>query len=227
MRCLFLSLLLVGVILPAAATAQYLPNGFGCDYSFNIEFDDDPAPGDFASTSPLTLDEHSGVIFSGPAPGQGGAILDESSGFGVSGHSSPNFLAFDRGTYAVGPETFDFFIPAATFWLEAAVRSGDTGQLTLECFDERGASRGSTSVAGTTTLQRLEIQAPGMDRCVFSFTSQTAVVDNLLYYPCDAQPGDGAFPGIEVPSLSGRGRLLLALALAAAGLVALARQSAP
>jgi hypothetical protein len=36
-----------------------------------------------------------GVTFDGPDVKDGGAILDECSSYNVSGHSSPNFLAFD------------------------------------------------------------------------------------------------------------------------------------
>ena len=36
-----------------------------------------------------------GVTFAGPGGFDGGAILDECSGFGISGYSPPNFLAFN------------------------------------------------------------------------------------------------------------------------------------
>lgn len=49
-----------------------------------INFDDVVAPALFADTTPLTTQYAAqGVTFSGPAAGQGGAILNESGSFGV------------------------------------------------------------------------------------------------------------------------------------------------
>jgi hypothetical protein len=56
-------------------------------------FDNVSAPCDFPSTSPLLgLEQFAG--FAAPAP-DGGAVLNECSGFGVNPHSPPNFLAFN------------------------------------------------------------------------------------------------------------------------------------
>lgn len=225
MRRLSTPLFLAFLVLPAAAPAQEAPEGFGCDFSFALWFDEAAAPADFDSTQPLGSEyEGQGITFAGPAPGQGGAVLNENSGFGVVGHSSPNFLAFDTETYADGPETFEFFGLVRSLFLQAGLRAGDAGTLTLECFDPQGNLRGSSAVAGSTTLQTLQVQAAGIDHCTFSFTSQTAVIDNLSFTPCDQELGDGGFGGVEVPVLGYRGLAALALALAATALVLLARR---
>ncbi len=38
------------------------------------------------------------MVFQGPGGNDGGAILDQCGSFGVSGHSPPNFLAFNTGS---------------------------------------------------------------------------------------------------------------------------------
>src|SRR5690349_7611160 len=63
-----------------------------------INFDDaTTAPCFFFETSPLTTRYTAslGVTFAGPAPGKGGAILDECGSFGVTGYSPKKFLAFN------------------------------------------------------------------------------------------------------------------------------------
>lgn len=74
-----------------------------------ITFDDLIAPAMFSGTVPLT-DQYasSGVIFSGPTNGAGGAVLALAGNFGVTPHSGSNFLAFNREGYAVDPETLTF-----------------------------------------------------------------------------------------------------------------------
>ena len=63
-----------------------------------INFDDVAAPDMFLNTTHLT-DQYAslGVHFSGPSDIDGGAILNQSSNFGVNALSGVNFLAFNRG----------------------------------------------------------------------------------------------------------------------------------
>lgn len=60
---------------------------------------DDVTPCLFSETVPIppTFYKHFGFTIEGPNEKSGGAVLDECSGFGVTGHSPPNFLAFDCG----------------------------------------------------------------------------------------------------------------------------------
>lgn len=61
-----------------------------------VNFDGGPAPCAFVETTALkSLD---GVTFKGKGDVRnGGAVLDQCSNFGVTGHSPPNFLAFNCG----------------------------------------------------------------------------------------------------------------------------------
>ena len=108
-----------------------------------INFDDavapdpNPAPCSFINTNALTERYASrGVHFAGPAAGSGGAILNQCGSFGVNGHSSPNFLAFNTGVNysngkpASGPETITFNKPISTATINTGQGSGGTATLT-------------------------------------------------------------------------------------------------
>jgi hypothetical protein len=89
---------------------------------------DDMAPCFFSQTIPVPQDFYKryGFILKGPATKDpnanvtnGGAILNECGGFNVTGHSSPNFLAFDcQATLSNGgspflPEKIIFITPVS------------------------------------------------------------------------------------------------------------------
>jgi len=60
---------------------------------------DDMTPCLFIETVPIppSFFKHYGFTIKGPNEKSGGAVLNECSGMGVTGHSPPNFLAFDCG----------------------------------------------------------------------------------------------------------------------------------
>ncbi len=75
-----------------------------------IDFDNQPVSTGFSSVPALTNEYASdGLLFSGPAFGEGGAVLDQGGNFGVNARSGTQFLAFNdsassqTGT-ANGPE---------------------------------------------------------------------------------------------------------------------------
>jgi hypothetical protein len=79
------------------------------------------APCFFSQTIPIptTFYSHFGFSIKGPNAKSGGAVLNECSNFGVTGYSSPNFLAFNCiSTLATGgvpflPETISFKPPVS------------------------------------------------------------------------------------------------------------------
>ena len=114
----------------AGSAVVVAPGGDGL-----INFDHVDAPCNFIDT--VALRNVGGVKFKGlTGPNDGGAILNECGKFGVSGHSSPNFLAFncaavlsDGGVPRV-PEKIVF--PTEMSSASLNVGSGDEGQpLTL------------------------------------------------------------------------------------------------
>lgn len=155
----------------------------------DIDFDDATAPCNFAQTIALTTEYAAlGVIFGGPDGLDGGAILDECGNFGVTGHSPPNFLAFNvnsslqNGATPQGPEQMSFSEVVDTVTINGGHSS--SGTITLECFDGAGASVGMQSITGSSALQPLTVSAAGqIDNCWLSFTGPVAVFDDLTYNP--------------------------------------------
>ena len=90
-----------------------------------IDFEGTGAPAGFDITVALT-DAFAvfGVNFQGPQPGDGGAILNQDSNFGIDAFSGTDFLAFNGaaaladGNLPVGPQTLSFDSPVgvASIW---------------------------------------------------------------------------------------------------------------
>ena len=95
-------------------------------HAATITFDElGSQPSAFSLADPLQEEYASmGVHFTGLAPLDGGAILDESSAFGVPALSGDNFLAFNvnalmqNGGIPTGPEIirFDFPVSSVSIW---------------------------------------------------------------------------------------------------------------
>ena len=189
MRRLLPALLLAGLALTAWPAASHAATR-------TINFDDFTAPCGFsATTGPLT-DRYAasfGATFGGPSAGDGGTILNECANFGVTGHSSPNFLAFNTtanypssGT-ATGPETITFATPAHFVSIKAGQAGG--GTITLRAFD--GTTPVATSVSSTPAMaavQTLEVAAARITSVQLSFTGNAIIFDNLTW---DSAPVSG------------------------------------
>src|SRR5215211_5325265 len=154
----------IAAALALTAGAALLPAGPALAGTRTINFDDaTTAPCSFISTGPLTTryTASMGVTFSGPAPGKGGAILDQCGGFGVTGHSPPKFLAFNVGLTGAGqdypdpPETITFANPIHSFEIKAG-QNGSGGTFTITGFDGTTPvsvnSRNSTQALSVLTL---------------------------------------------------------------------------
>ncbi|MFL6244390.1 MAG: IPTL-CTERM sorting domain-containing protein [Thermoanaerobaculia bacterium] len=180
-----------------------------------INFDDAPAPCFFLnSTGPLTNKYAAqGVKFSGAGP-NGGVVLDECGSFGVTGHSSPNFLAFNvtalnpDGGIPSGPEFLTFSQPVEL--VQMNVGHALAGLITLQCSGANGVI-GVSTLTGTSALSTISVQGGAITSCVLSFTGTVLVVDDLAfaaYVP-------------PVPTLSELALLALVLAMIGAGVLTL------
>jgi len=152
-----------------------------------IDFDDMVEPCDFFSTTALTNKYAAqGVVFSGGGVPHGGAILDQCGIFSVTGHSSPNFLAFnctaslsDNGTPSL-PETLTFSTPASHVQINVGSAS-DVGTLMLMRAFSGTTLIGSDSLTLAAGLQTLSITANNITRVVLSSTACVAVMDDLAF----------------------------------------------
>ena len=166
-------------LLPAFAAAQ----------TVLLDFDATTEPCVFAQTVATTNQYAAqGVTFMGPGGSDGGAVLNECGSFGVSGHSSPNFLAFNTssglmsGGIPRGPETI-LFSPAVSD-VSVMAGHGSSGTITFECFSGM-TSVGSDTRGPSSTLGQLMVTGTGIDSCTFTFTGSVCVLDDLTF---DAGP---------------------------------------
>jgi len=155
-----------------------------------IDFDDVTAPCLFTATQALR-DEYAavGVAFEGPGPLDGGAILDECGGFDVTGHSIPNFLAFNSGlTLSTGgiprgPETMHF--DPAVNYVQFLAGNRDGGTLTAEAYDALDNLIASDSITMQPELQPVILSASGIIKVVVSCTDNVWVIDDLTFVQGD------------------------------------------
>ncbi len=136
-----------------------------------IDFNDAPQPCVFMLTTALrTAYAALGVTFDGPAPLEGGGILNECGNFGVAGHSSPNFLAFNSGAaFSDGgiprdPQQMHFSIPVSQVSILAATGVSWVGPATMRAYDAGNVLVSGHSIMLQPTVQLLSVSAPGIVR---------------------------------------------------------------
>jgi len=151
-----------------------------------INFDEFSAPCNFSETVRLTNRYAAlGVVFAGPGGLDGGAALNQCGVFGVSGHSTPNFLAFNAtvamgdGGLARGPETLIFSNALASFSLRAG--SGPSGPATLLAYNTNNLLIASNYVQLISQLQTFQVNTAGIARVVISSTASHWVVDDITF----------------------------------------------
>jgi hypothetical protein len=174
---------------PAQMTPVNPEGGVGGGVSF-----DDMTPCFFSQTVPLEKFhfKHVGITFKGPNPLDGGAVLDECGSFGVTGQSSPDFLAFNCGStlanggQPVGPETMLFTppVPNVSLWVGSGSDAGQVLQVvaknaagkTVQSIDVTLTSAmQNVFLSGTSNIKKVIIQVPQTSSaCVF-------VVDNIAF----------------------------------------------
>jgi hypothetical protein len=160
-----------------------------------ISFDDGLAPCLFHDTIRLTGKYAGlGVIFEGPGGNDGGAILNECGNFGVSGHSSPNFLAFNAGSALSdggiprAPETMHFS-PAVSQVQFLAGSGFSAGQmLTVEGYNDINLLVDSATITLSPAMSPISVSGIGITTVVVSTSADVFVLDDLQFTPGDPCP---------------------------------------
>lgn len=183
-----------GVEVPGAVPPPGLSGGSstqpaGCGAFIN--FDEAAQPCFFIDANPLRNEYLGfGVTFSNPNPNglDGGAILDECGNFGVTGHSSPNFLAINcsagmmNGGFASPPEYLDFPNTASFVGLRVGSGAGQGIELSMEAYDVNQQLVDSDSVILTPAMQTLLVSGPGISRVVVGVMGPCIwVLDDLCF----------------------------------------------
>jgi len=152
-----------------------------------VNFDETTQPCGFAHTIALTTQYlgTKGVTFAGPADVNGGAVLNECGNFGVTGHSKPNFLAFNKISYLsdggipIGPETITFISTVSQVQINAG--GANSGVVIMTAYDEQNVPIGSVLITGTAALQTLLIQKEGIKKVIIQFNGESLVLDDLAF----------------------------------------------
>jgi hypothetical protein len=151
-----------------------------------VNFDDAfPEPGLFGNTTALrTRYSPVGVNFSGPG-NDGGAVLKEGNGFGISGFSPPNILAFNKAATMQGggkpqfPQTLTFNRPIRYLQFNVGDSSGLT--ITAEAFDAQNNSLGSESVNPLAAMQTLVLEGRHIKKVVISGGGLLSIIDDVAF----------------------------------------------
>ena len=162
---------------------------------FAIDFDDVYAPRLFGETRALR-DHYAplGVHFAAyhPSwPDDGGAILNDTTGYGVTGHSSPNYLALNGfegvwmadGGQPHAPQVIAFDYPVSAVAFQAGTwYTSET--LTAEAYDARNCLVDTATATLTGSMQTLSLASPaGITRLVVTSATPTEmfVIDDLSW----------------------------------------------
>jgi hypothetical protein len=183
----------------AIVCALALVDGAGADLITFEEFGTRPTG--FTEVSPLSS-EYDGLFFTGPGEGDGGAILNGGSGFGIAPRSGEQFFAFNEtyfnsmqnGGTPTGPETI-IFTGSLMSHVEiyAAGGANDSGAAFLmEAFDDNGDVVGVSTVSAQGTWGLLSVSSSlgiRVVRLTQTGTDRHYVYDDLGFTPV---PGPGA-----------------------------------
>ena len=154
------------------------------DCDIEIDFDEVSAPCGFATTSALRERYADlGVHFEGPGGNDGGAVLNECSGFSVTGHSSPCVLAFNGsaelagGALARGPETVRF--DESIVFFEASFGAGTGGTATVTAYDAGDNVIDEISATVGDAITPLSVMGKNITHVTFGCTAGLWVVDDI------------------------------------------------
>ncbi len=181
---------------PVPGTTGTVPIGQGgpkvssTDCDVEINFDELSAPQLFGETTRLTETyAYSGIHFEGPGDNDGGAVIQDST-WGISGHSSPNFLAFNAGSTLsdggtpTGPETVLFDEPIVFF--EAAFGSSSGGDITLRAYNAADSPIHMITQTVGPAVQRMRVMGSGIKKVIVSCTANAWIMDDI----CIIREGD-------------------------------------
>jgi len=164
-----------------------------------INFDNVSAPCVFSSTVALRNEYAAqGVVFRGTPvdSNNGGAILNECSNFGVTGHSSPNFLAFNAdapmedGGIPKIPELIIFINPVSSVQINAGVGFGVSGKVVMIAKDPNFNTVGFDVINVASQMQTLIVRANAIKFVIIAGQLSTPwlVLDDLAFTSVKAAP---------------------------------------
>ena len=156
------------------------------DLEVEIDFDDHDVGRSWATIEVLhDFYEDLGVNFRGENDSDGGGVINEAGNFGVNGHSSPNFLAFNTGgRYPNGgtarpPQFIIFDTPVDVVTINAGARGG--GGITMTAFDADDDEIADTELDMQAQMQEMPIERGGIAYVVIETGVNVFVLDDLYF----------------------------------------------
>ncbi len=178
----------LGMAVPARATTL-------------VDFDNVTAPCGWSDGVVALRDEYAPVrvLFDGSGPDDGGGVIDECGNFGVTGHSPPNFLGFNRaaqfnyGGRPIPPETMNFNPPV--HGVSIGVGSSETGSAWMGAFDSGGVLVDTDVVALSTAVQPMWVSGADIVRVVIDTDVDVFILDDLVFGDRPTLELSGTCPG--------------------------------
>ena len=151
-----------------------------------IDFDDHDVGSNWGAIQVLhDFYEDLGVNFRGNNDANGGGVINEGGNFGVNGHSSPNFLAFNTGgRYPNGgtaspPEYIIFDDPVDLVTILAGAPNG--GQITMTAYNSDDEEIADTDLNMQARMQEMTIEQSGIAYVLIETGVAVFVLDDLLF----------------------------------------------
>jgi hypothetical protein len=141
-----------------------------------ISFEDVTAHCGFAAVNPLR-NRYAAAKFSGPSSTEGGAVLDQCGGFGVTARTGSRFLAFNGGVsmanggVARGPEKITLPVRQKSVSIWVSQSGATVGNATFRIAARRNGTTVTTASATTATSEWVELKvssAKGIDNVTLS-----------------------------------------------------------
>jgi hypothetical protein len=158
-----------------------------------INFDDTARPSSYILSNPLRTDyADRGVTFAGPSLLDGASVLNEAVGFFVIGHSSPNFLAVDRGLPLANggisspPIEIRFRMPVAYVQIYAASNTFEGSQIFMTAYDSHGIIKSDSMITLSSKAQMIGGGGRNISRVVIDSPANAFILDDLIYWPENA-----------------------------------------
>ncbi len=153
-----------------------------------ITFDSPSAPGTFSEQMQPISAYDGALVFSNTTM----EVLNESGAFGVTGHSAPNFLAWND---SITNQSFTLTFPAPSSAISLRVGSVFNGTATIQSFNGAGTMLSTQSVGISTNLVTINVPASGVASLTFSVTGAYGVVDDITF--TTAACGNGVIDASE------------------------------
>ncbi len=153
-----------------------------------ITFDTPSAPANFVDQSQPISTYSGALVFSNTTM----KVLNEGGNFGVTGHSAPNFLAWNN---ALTNQSFTLTFPSPSSGISLRTGSSNGGNVTVTALNGSGTVLQTVNQSLGSALVTINITATNVSSLTFSTTAIAGVVDDVTF--SNIVCGNGTIEGTE------------------------------